>query len=245
MTNVVKKNLSAINKRAWEIRREAAQKWNCKVMEIVWSECFYMAKEEIVDNAPITFPEWFEFYQRKEKSFDYMLYHNDILQKNGRITHCQKEEAQNTSAFYQILHDEMQDIKQLALVRVMEKFDRDGSIPYKHRWSIYNLCSLNAIKTHIREIMRSRRNMAEGVEITGWNDNNERVIVTKDPTEYSELRLSLEETLTDRQLEIVSLLEEGYNKSEVADIIGISRQAVHKNLRKIKAVMLDNGLVAV
>ena len=30
-------------KKAWEIRKEAAKRWSCKVSEIVWSECLKMA----------------------------------------------------------------------------------------------------------------------------------------------------------------------------------------------------------
>lgn len=30
---------SEIMKKAWNIRKKAAKKWNCKVLEISWSEC--------------------------------------------------------------------------------------------------------------------------------------------------------------------------------------------------------------
>ena len=31
--------------KAWKIRREAAVKFNCRIMEISWKECLAMAKE--------------------------------------------------------------------------------------------------------------------------------------------------------------------------------------------------------
>jgi len=37
---------SVLIKKAWKIRREAAKKYNCKVMEISWAMCLKMAKEE-------------------------------------------------------------------------------------------------------------------------------------------------------------------------------------------------------
>lgn len=40
-------NLSKINKKAWQIRKAAADKYCCPVKEIVWGECFRAAKKEI------------------------------------------------------------------------------------------------------------------------------------------------------------------------------------------------------
>lgn len=39
---------SNLNKRAWEIRKNAAAKLGCRVMEIVWGICYRQAKEEIM-----------------------------------------------------------------------------------------------------------------------------------------------------------------------------------------------------
>jgi len=43
----MKNRLSEINKRAWEIRKSSAAKFNCPVMQIMWGLCFNQAKEEI------------------------------------------------------------------------------------------------------------------------------------------------------------------------------------------------------
>ena len=239
---MTKKNLSAINRRAWEIRREAAKKWNCGVMEIVWSACFKQAKKEIISNLKLSQEEWMEFFTKKEKSMDYILYKNIILAKNGIATESQELEAETTSAFYQILYRDQEDIKQTALVKIMERLERDGSIEYKYRWSAWSLASLNAAKSYAREIMRNKRS-SQNYDY-GYNDFSEKIPVVQF-AEPNLLRIELQKCLSDRQLKIVSLLQQGYNKTEIADIIGVTRQAVHKNLRKIKAVMLDNGLVAV
>ena len=39
---------SRINKKAWNIRRNAAQRLNCKIMEVSWKECLRMAKEDSI-----------------------------------------------------------------------------------------------------------------------------------------------------------------------------------------------------
>lgn len=36
---------SVINKKAWNIRRNAAKRFSCNVMEISWKECILLAKE--------------------------------------------------------------------------------------------------------------------------------------------------------------------------------------------------------
>lgn len=42
-------NLSQINKKAWSIRKAASARYGCPVMEIVWGECFRIAKEVKVE----------------------------------------------------------------------------------------------------------------------------------------------------------------------------------------------------
>jgi len=39
--------MKEINKEAWNIRRNAAKKIGCKVNDILWGECYRLAKEKI------------------------------------------------------------------------------------------------------------------------------------------------------------------------------------------------------
>ena len=39
---------ATINKKAWTIRKAAAKRFSCKVMEISWSECIKIAKENTI-----------------------------------------------------------------------------------------------------------------------------------------------------------------------------------------------------
>ena len=47
----MKSILSKINKAAWKIRKSAAAKFNCPVMEIMWKPCFRQAKEEVMSET--------------------------------------------------------------------------------------------------------------------------------------------------------------------------------------------------
>ena len=42
---------SELNKKAWTSRKEAAEKWNCPVMEISWGACLRLAKEKKMDKT--------------------------------------------------------------------------------------------------------------------------------------------------------------------------------------------------
>lgn len=55
-------------------------------------------------------------------------------------------------------------------------------------------------------------------------------------------RLADDGVLSKRRLNIISLREQGYNYTEIADIVGISRQAIHKNMDAIQDILRENGL---
>lgn len=42
--------LTKLTKKAWEIRKEAAKKWNCGIMEISWKGCLEMANENSIND---------------------------------------------------------------------------------------------------------------------------------------------------------------------------------------------------
>ena len=63
-------------KRAWEIRKEAAKKWNCKVSEIVFPICLKMAWAEKMENTKM------ESHRTKEIKRQY--------EENGKIEKLQK-----------------------------------------------------------------------------------------------------------------------------------------------------------
>ncbi len=242
-----KTEIGEITRVAWSIRKEAAKKWNCKVSEITWRDCILQAIHDIQGNQPMTWKQWFAHYQDNTKKYDYILYHNNILQKNGKRSDSQEREAKETSMYYQILHSEEEDVKQLALLKVMEYFERKGTIPFKYRYSLYALQALNAIKQHSRMLKRSRLaiNPSDAILHTGYADTGEKIILTDDSQKISEFifKQDIKTCLSDRQQKIVDCYLQGYSKQETADIIGISRQALNSHDHKIKDMLLRQGIV--
>ena len=237
-------------KLAWEIRKNSAWNFNCKITEIDFSKCLKEAYLQIkYKDVKFDFDAWFKFYEANPRAFSYILYHNNVIIKNGKYTISQEMEAATTSTCYQIMEGEEQDIKQETLIRVMERFSKEegGVIEFRHRFTIYGLAALNAIKSHSRMIKRSRLAIPGNYK-TGYNyqDNiTEKIVITEDSTSFSDLRLDLQKNLTEDQLKLCQLLEAGYQKQEIAYILGVSRMTVNNRENKIKAIVAEQLAISI
>lgn len=232
-------NMSNIMKEAHARTKEFVEKYGVDYQTQLGLFISYLIEEEM-NNKEITFDEWFEDYQ-SNNLYNYIFYKNNILEKNGKITIDAKKDAKNTSTFYQILPSEAEDIRQLALMKVMERFQRvGGTIQRKHRFSVWSIACLNATKQHSRHLTRFKAYNQDNYADIAWENGQTTVLYEDDKT--SLFKLDLENILNDKQLEIISYLEQGYNKVEVAELVGISRTAVYKNIDRIQSIMIENGL---
>ena len=234
-------NMSRIMKEAHRRTREFVEEYGVDYQVQLGLFISYLIEEEL-NNKEIDLNEWFEDY-KTNSLYNYILYKNNILSKNGWETTSQVEEAKTTSTFYQILPSEREDIEQLALLKVIEHFEKKGKIQRKHRFSVWALACLNAVKQHMRNLKRFSSYTDHRYNQIGWVGD------AATPTTYGgydgvDIRLDLKSTLSPRQFEIAQLIGQGYNKSEISEILGISRQAVHKNIRSIKERIIEAGLVS-
>lgn len=197
-------------------------------------------KAEAEANREINFEQWFEDYENNKKYYGYILYNNNILQKNGRLTLNIKNDK-NVSSYYKITYSDIEDIKQSIIVKMLEKFEREGSIPYKWRGTTYGLIALNVLKSHSRHLTRFKAYNQDSYNNVGFTDDGQATVTTEDD-KTSIFKLDIQKVLSSRQYEIASLKEQGYNNTEIADQIGISRQAIHDNINKIKDILIKNGL---
>lgn len=231
-------NMKEIMKEAHRLTKEFVEEYGVDYQAQLGLFISYLIEEEM-NNKEIDFQEWFEDYN-SNNLYNYIFYKNNILEKNGKKTIDAKKDAKNTSAFYQILPSEAEDIRQLALVKVMERFERVGTIQRKHRFSVWSLACLNATKQHMRGLQRFSKYQEDKWTELAWENGQTTVLHEDDKT--SLFKIDLESILNDRQLEIVSYLEQGYNKMEVAELLGISRTAIYKNINRIQSIMAENGL---
>lgn len=229
---------------AWQIRKSTAVKHNCKLSEIIFSECLKLAYSRIFENnmPDMDFSAWYDHYTTNIKTFDYILFKQNILTKNGKITLSQELENQTTTAFYQITFGEIEDIKQTILLKIKEYINRRGNIPYKYRYNIYNLLARNTIILHVKAKKRYNMAINPGELSPHGYDNGQRIALAEDDQGISLLKLTLQEILTEKEYKIIIMTSEGYTQEEIAANMGISRQWVIQLRDRARVKIVNAGL---
>lgn len=231
---MLKMNMSKIMSEAHKMAREIKNKYPDVDYQFQLSLCLQYLIEEEAKNKPMNANEWVEDYYSNYKAYSYILYHNNILSKNGKFTESQEKEAKETSAFYRILPSDAEDIEQLAIQKVLEYFQRQGGyIERKHRFSLWGLCCLNASKQYYRHLARFRSYIEPKYTNIGWCGDS-TIPVHNDKYNNIDFNIDSQNMFNDTQSKIISLLKAGYSKVEIADLLGISRQAVYKNLERVR-----------
>lgn len=87
-----------LNKKAWQIRRESAQKWDCPVMEISWKHCLQIAREESSSRAIVTGNQIL-----KELGITSSM-KEDILRRWGGEKVYHKRERESVASYKQRIH---------------------------------------------------------------------------------------------------------------------------------------------
>jgi len=199
----------------------------------------YLIEEEKL-NREISLEEYFKDMKNNPNYYNYIFYNNNIIVKNGRLSEDIDKDGK-VSANYQILYNEIEDIKNSVIVKIIEYFKKHKVLKYKYRGTLYGQLLANTLRGHSRHLQRFRSYNENRYNFIGCNNGVKTILHEDDQT--SLFRLDLLNVLSDRQIEIISLLEQGYNKSEIAKLVGISRQAVHKNINTIKKVLIEEKLV--
>ena len=195
----------------------------------------YLVEEEKL-NKEIDVNYFMDYYTKNPKLFNYLLQKESIFAKNGYETKSQEYESEITTSTYQILdYQEMEDIKQEGMTRIFEYFIKHKVLKYRYIGNLYKTCMFNAYKSYIRQkkYFRVNKNPEEGFQKMEMDCHFDKIDILGIDINNMEL--------SDRQKTIVSLLNKGYNKVEVADIIDISRQAIYKNLKPIQKEFTKNG----
>lgn len=223
-----KLNMSKIMKEAHELTRKIKEQYPEVDYQFQLSLCLKYLIEEYRE---MNVSDFIKDYEQNYKKYNYILYHNDILVKNGKITESQEKEQKNTSAFYKILHSHKEDIEQLTLLKIIEYFNKHGNVKYKDRFRLYGLMAFNAIKQYSRQLKRFNSYTDERYINVGWCGD---VLSPVYYDEHNFFDIDIKNMLSSTQNKIIKLLKAGYTKVEIADILRISRQAVYKNIERIR-----------
>lgn len=230
---------SKMMKEAHKMAKELKEKYSDINYHYQLGLCIkYLLKEEKL-NKMIGLEEYFKDMEQNPGYYSYIFYNNNIIVKNGRLSEDLKRDCK-VSANYRIQYGEEEDIKNSVIVKIIEYFNKHKTLKYRYRGTLYGQLLANVLRGHARHLARFRSYQDEKYLNIGYSGDSTTILHEDDKT--SIFKLDLLNVLTDRQLEIISLLEEGYTKVETASILSISRQAVHKNINSIKKIMIENGL---
>lgn len=182
--------------------------------------------------------DFMEDYKQNYKAYEYILFRNNILSKNGKISKDQELEAKLTKAYYNILYNHTDDIRQLALLKTIKYFDRHKVIKSKNRFALYGLMCLNAVKEYSRHLRRFNSFSDDRYLNIGWCGD---VLSPIHNDKHSDIDFNIDigNMFNDTQSKIIRLLKAGFTKVEIADLLGVSRQAVYKNINRIQAKLKE------
>lgn len=228
---------------AHRMTREIKKEYSDVDYQVQLGLCISYLMEEEKNNREITLKEYFKDMEDNPNYYGYIFYNNNIITKNGRLSDRDNlDRDRDTSANYKIEYGEEEDIKQSVIIKIIEYFQKYGTLKYRHRGTLYGQLLANCLRSHSRQLTRFRSYNEDRYNFVGY-DNDQKTILHHDDN-TSLFKLDLLNVLNDRQRQVVSLLEAGYNKIEIADLLGISRQAIHKNINSIKKILIENKLVA-
>lgn len=228
---------SELMKRSHKLAKEIKKEYPEVNYHFQLGVCMKYIIEEEKLNKEITFNEFFDFYQKNPKLFTYLFYKENILSKNGFETKSQEYEHEITTSTYKIDNDDLEDVKQEIILRIMEYFEKYKTLKYRYIGNLYRQIAYNSCKSYARQKKHFRVNKNP-------NDELQKLEIDCHYDDYQKLEFDIDiKNLFDgKKLEIIQLLDAGYTKTEIAPMLKISRQMVYKDINKIKDVMISIGL---
>lgn len=187
-----------------------------------------------------SFNDWFENdYLKNEGYYGYILYNNNIIDKNGKLSYTDIESQKRDAAVgmnYKILQGNEDDIKQDILIKIHEYFQKYHELPYIWRGSTYAQACRNVLKFYRKQNKRSipaEEYVFQKLELHSHYDDINHLI------------MDIEGISTDKQYEVACYIKEGYTDTDIESIIGISRQYINRLRRQLQKRIVDSGLLEV
>ena len=189
-----------------------------------------------------SFEQWYhEDYLKNQKTYSYWLYNSNILDKNQKLSDVSDEGmARDTqvSMNYQILNGQLEDVQNDILIKVMEYFTKHQKLPYMWRKSMYTKIANNILKRYRKHLSRFKAYPENGY-------HEDKLILHHYPDEPDILSMDIQKVTTEQQFQIMEYLKMEMSDQEISDIIGLSRQYVHRLRVQVQKRIVDSGLMEV
>lgn len=262
-TTIIKNyDLSAIMRRAWAIRRAAAEEIGCAVSVVVWRDCLRMAWAEAegvnaAANADKLAAEWAALDTAAQMRFMTACVRKAAKNDIGYSTEDHYLQFTEIPAFALHGHDFDEFVNETwlriagklgdpaKLARVNEKRAASGKRPLSLQKLVYDSAHASIAAIYYADIKHGRAAVREIVDADGdvysyvetmcsnRRDNTEDSAITRVITEQVISRFDL----TGRRIWSYNRL--GLTEREIAQHVGISNVAVHKRIVKMKKAIAD------
>ncbi len=198
-------------------------------------QVYRIKNRESEDREKIDLETWFDYYQKNTGIFW------AILRQRIRVTRYSLEYG-----------SELDDLMQNSLEKVIEKFNKEKTIPELYKHSIFRQAARNAINIHIRQT-----NLFKGIPAMGipqeqvktgeskkdyFAGDGERVMTTSMDYLSIDLKIDIKNCLSKEENKIVVLLLQKYTRKEIAKIIKVDERTVYRKIANIRQKLESAGL---
>lgn len=252
-------DMGAVMRRAWAIRREAAERYNVKLMEIVWGECIRMAiaeaqGENAEANAQAVINEWQELGETGQVKIMQACVRKAAKNEIGYSIEDKYLQFNEVPAWGLWGHGFDEYVNETWL-RVAGKLDIDKltaknekrATQAKKPITLVNIV-YNAAKAAIQAIYYSDvKHGKASIRTTIGKDGEEYSYIEtmaesrRDNTETSAcIKATLQQFIQGRDEKDQTILEavkDGYTEREIAKFVGMSNVAVHKRIAKMREAL--------
>lgn len=252
-------DMGAVMRRAWAIRREAAERYNVKLMEIVWGECIRMAiaeaqGENAEANAQAVINEWQELGETGQVKIMQACVRKAAKNEIGYSIEDKYLQFNEVPAWGLWGHGFDEYVNETWL-RVAGNLDIDKltaknekrATQAKKPITLVNIV-YNAAKAAIQAIYYSDvKHGKASIRTTIGKDGEEYSYIEtmaesrRDNTETSAcIKATLQQFIQGRDEKDQTILEavkDGYTEREIAKFVGMSNVAVHKRIAKMREAL--------
>lgn len=252
-------DMGAVMRRAWAIRREAAERYNVKLMDIVWGECIRMAFAEAQgdnaeSNAQAVINEWQELGEAGQVKIMQACVRKAAKNEIGYSIEDKYLQFNEVPAWGLWGHGFDEYVNETWL-RVAGNLDIDKltaknekrATQAKKPITLVNIV-YNAAKAAIQAIYYSDvKHGKASIRTTIGKDGEEYSYIEtmaesrRDNTETSAcIKATLQQFIQGRDEKDQTILEavkDGYTEREIAKFVGMSNVAVHKRIAKMREAL--------
>lgn len=252
-------DMGAVMRRAWAIRREAAERYNVKLMEIVWGECIRMAiaeaqGENAEANAQTVINEWQELGDAGQMKIMQACVRKAAKNEIGYSVEDKYLQFNEVPAWGLWGHGFDEYVNETWL-RVDGNLDIDKltaknekrATQAKKPITLVNIV-YNAAKAAIQAIYYSDvKHGKASIRTTIGKDGEEYSYIEtmaesrRDNTETSAcIKATLQQFIQGRDEKDQTILEavkDGYTEREISKFVGMSNVAVHKRIAKMREAL--------